>query len=228
MRAAAIKILLVQGGLGDSVGPLLERHGYRVVWVQTAKQALERVTSEKPALVIIDVPSLIANAEKLCQEVKRIRDIPVLMLGEQGAGVNGKAARAYAGCADEFVPRPLRARRLLLRIAKLLPEGLATELRCGDLVFRPADGILRKRDKEVYLNPKLSRLLQLFMQHPGEVLTRRVLMQQVWDTDYIGDTRTLDVHIRWLRLAIEDDPTMPVYLRTVRGQGYCFQNPKKK
>ena len=228
MRAAAVKILLVQGGLGDSVGPLLERHGYRVVWVQTAKQALERVTSEKPALVIIDVPSLIANAEKLCQEVKRIRDIPVLMLGGQDAGVNGKAARAYVGCADEFLPRPLRARRLLLRIAKLLPEGLAIELRCGDLVFRPADGILRKRDKEVYLNPKLSRLLQLFMQHPGEVLTRRVLMQQVWDTDYIGDTRTLDVHIRWLRLAIEDDPTMPVYLRTVRGQGYCFHNPKKK
>ena len=55
-----------------------------------------------------------------------------------------------------------------------------------------------------------------------------MLMQQVWDTDYIGDTRTLDVHIRWLRLAIEDNPTMPVYLRTVRGQGYCFQNPKKK
>ena len=228
MRAAPIKILLVQGGLGDSVGPLLERHGYRVVWVQTAKQALERVMSEKPALVVIDVPSLVANAERLCQEVKRIRDIPVLMLGGQDARVNGETARAYAGCANEFLPRPLRARRLLLRIAKLLPEGLAIELRCGDLVFRPADGILRKRDKEVYLNPKLSRLLQLFMQHPGEVLTRRVLMQQVWDTDYIGDTRTLDVHIRWLRLAIEDNPTMPVYLRTVRGQGYCFHNPKKK
>ena len=71
MRAAAIKILLVQGGLGDSVGPLLERHGYRVMWAQTAKQALERVTSEKPALVIIDAPSLIANAERLCQDVKR-------------------------------------------------------------------------------------------------------------------------------------------------------------
>jgi DNA-binding response OmpR family regulator len=207
---------------------LLERHGYRVVWVQTAKQALERVTSEKPALVVIDVPSLIANAEKLCQEVKRIRDIPVLMLGDQDAAANGKSARAYAGCADDFLPRPLRARRLLMRISKLLPEGLATELRCGDLVFRPADGILRKRDKEIYLNPKLSRLLQFFMQHPDEVLTRRVLMQQVWDTDYVGDTRTLDVHIRWLRLAIEDDPTMPVYLRTVRGQGYCFHNPKKK
>jgi len=229
MRSAPIKILLVQGGLGDSVGPLLERHGYRVMWAQTAKQALERVISEKPALVIIDAPSLIANAERLCQDVKRLKDLPVLMLGEQAGEENGKQAeRAYAGCADEFVPRPLRARRLLLRIAKLLPEGLTTELRCGDLVFRPADGILRKRDKEIYLNPKLSRLLQVFMQHPGEVLTRRMLMQQVWDTDYIGDTRTLDVHIRWLRLAIEDNPTMPVYLRTVRGQGYCFHNPKKK
>jgi len=228
MRAAAIKILLVQGGLGDSAGPLLERHGYRVVWVQTAKQALERVTSERPALVVIDAPSLVANAEKLCQEVKRIKDIPVLMLGDQEARDNGKPERLYTGCADEFLPRPLRARRLLLRVAKLLPEGLATELCCGDLVFRPADRILRKRDKEIYLNPKLSRLLQLFMQHPGEVLTRRMLMQQVWDTDYIGDTRTLDVHIRWLRMAIEDNPTMPVYLQTVRGQGYCFQNPKKK
>jgi len=228
MRAAAIKILLVQGGLGDSAGPLLERHGYRVVWVQTAKQALERVTSERPALVVIDAPSLVANAEKLCQEVKRIKDIPVLMLGDQEARDNGKPERLYTGCADEFLPRPLRARRLLLRVAKLLPEGLATELCCGDLVFRPADRILRKRDKEIYLNPKLSRLLQLFMQHPGEVLTRRMLMQQVWDTDYIGDTRTLDVHIRWLRMAIEDNPTMPVYLQTVRGQGYCFHNPKKK
>ncbi len=76
MRSAAIKILLVQGGLGDSVGPLLERHGYRVIWVQTAKQALERVASEKPALVIIDAPSLIANPEKLCQEIKRTKIFP--------------------------------------------------------------------------------------------------------------------------------------------------------
>ena len=64
------------------------------------------------------------------------------------------------------------------------------------------------------------------MQQPGEVLTRKYLMQQVWETSYLGDTRTLDVHIRWLREKVEDDPTDPVYLRTVRRQGYRFENPK--
>ncbi len=109
-----------------------------------------------------------------------------------------------------------------------MPEGQALELHSGDLIFRPADGVLRKRAEELYLNPKLSKLLQLFMQRPGEVLTRKFLMQQVWETSYLGDTRTLDVHIRWLREAIEDNPTDPIYLRTVRRQGYRFENPKAR
>jgi len=228
MKTAVTKILLVQGGLGDSVGPVLERHGYRVIWVRTAKHALERIVSEKLALVVIDAPSLNANAERLCQEIKRIKDVAVLMIGNDGSPGNGVVASTYEGCADAFISRPLQTRRLLSRVERLLPEGLAIELRCGELVFRPADGILRKRDEEVYLNPKLSKLLQLFMQHQGEVLARKTLMQQVWDTDYLGDTRTLDVHIRWLREAIEDNPTEPAYLRTVRGQGYRFDNPKRK
>ena len=228
MKTAVTKILLVQGGLGDSVGPVLERHGYRVIWVRTAKHALERIASEKLALVVIDAPSLNANAEKLCQEIKRIKDIAVLMIGNDGSSGNGLTTGTYDGCADAFISRPLQIRRLLSRVERLLPEGLAIELRCGELVFRPADGILRKRDEEVYLNPKLSKLLQLFMRHQGEVLPRKTLMQQVWDTDYLGDTRTLDVHIRWLREAIEDNPTEPAYLRTVRGQGYRFENPKRK
>ncbi len=228
MKTAATKILLVQGGLGDSVGPVLERHGYRVIWVDTAKGALERVAKEKLALVIIDAPSLNANAEKLCQEIKRIKELPVLMISADVSAANGTNPSAYRGCADAFVSRPLQLRRLLSRLEKLLPKGLTLELRCGELVFRPADGILRKRNEEIYLNPKLSKLLQLFMQRQGEVLPRKLLMQQVWETDYLGDTRTLDVHIRWLREAIEDNPTEPMYLRTVRGQGYRFENPKAK
>lgn len=228
MKTAATQILLVQGGLGDSVGPILERYGYRVTWVRTAKNALLRVTNASPALVIIDAPSLSASAEKLCQEIKRIKAVPVLMIGDEATPTKEATAGAYDGCADAFVPRPLQLRRLLSRVEKLMPEGQAVELRCGDLIFRPADGILRKRNEEIYLNPKLSKLLQLFMQRQGEVLSRKVLMQQVWETSYLGDTRTLDVHIRWLREAIEDNPTEPLYLRTVRGQGYRFDNPKAK
>jgi DNA-binding response OmpR family regulator len=230
MKIAATKILLVQGGLGDSVGPILERYGYRVAWVRTAKNALTRVANETPALVVIDLPSLRVSAEKLCQAIKRAKDVPVLLIGAEPTSANGTsaAANAYEGCADAFVPRPLQLRRLLSRVERLMPEGQAVELRCGDLVFRPADGILRKRSEEQYLNPKLSKLLQLFMQRQGEILPRKLLMQQVWDTSYLGDTRTLDVHIRWLREAIEDNPTEPTYLHTVRGQGYRFDNPKRK
>jgi len=225
MKISATKILLVQGGLGDSVGPILERCGYRVVWVRTAKNALAKLASETPALVVIDLPSLRVSADKLCVAMKRVKDVPVLVIGAE-TSTNGTAP--YEGCGDAFVPRPLQLRRLLSRVEKLMPEGQAVELRCGDLVFRPADGVLRRRTEEQHLNPKLSKLLQLFMQRQGEVLPRKLLMQQVWDTSYLGDTRTLDVHVRWLREAIEDNPTEPAYLHTVRGQGYKFDNPKRK
>ncbi len=233
-RTATRKILLVQGGLGDSVGPVLEQHGYRVAWVRSAKNAIAFFEKDTPALVIIDVPSLKVSAERLCQSVKRLQqEVPViLLLPEVHANGNGTAPAAAGAatstCADATLQRPLQARRLLSRVDKMMPEGQALELRCGDIIFRPADGVLRKRLDELYLNPKLSKLLQLFMQQPGEVLTRKFLMQQVWDTSYLGDTRTLDVHIRWLREAIEDDPTDPIYLRTVRRQGYRFENPKAR
>ena len=231
-RTTIKKILLVQGGLGDSVGPALEQHGYRVAWVRSAKNALDFIQKDLPALVVIDVPSLRVSAERLCQSIKRTGNVPVVLLGpEQQAGVtqNGTAPSTLSpACADAFIPRPLQLRRFLTRVEKLMPEGQALELRCGDLVFRPTDGILRKRTDELYLNPKLSKLLQLFMQRPGEVLTRKFLMQQVWETSFMGDTRTLDVHIRWLREAIEDEPADPIYLRTVRRQGYRFENPKTR
>lgn len=230
-RTAIKKILLVQGGLGDSVGPVLEQHGYRVAWVRSAKNALAFFDKDIPALVIIDIPSLRISAERLCQSIKRLQKVPVILIGPEPGTISAAqlpSTVAAQSCADAFVQRPLQVRRLLTRVDKLMPEGQAIELRSGDLTFRPADGVLRKKTDELYLNPKLSRLLQLFMQQPGEVLTRKYLMQQVWDTSYLGDTRTLDVHIRWLREAIEDNPTDPVYLRTVRRQGYRFENPKAR
>jgi DNA-binding response OmpR family regulator len=195
---------------------------------------MEFCEKDTPALVIIDVPSLKVSADRLCLSIKRVQDVPVILIGPEphtnGTSSAPQLANTFAvpGCADAYLPRPLQLRRLLNRVDKMMPEGQALELRCGDLIFRPAEGVLRKRADELYLNPKLSKLLQLFMQQPGEVLTRKFLMQQVWDTSYLGDTRTLDVHIRWLREAIEDDPTDPTYLRTVRRQGYRFENPKAR
>ena len=230
MKTSVPKILLVQGGLGDSVGPILEKNGYRVDWVRTAKNAIDRVMSHPPALVIIDVPSLRVSAEKLAHSIKRIAEVPVLFIGSEVQVEKESKEKEIVEIevADGFVPRPLQLRRLLSRVEKLMPEGQTVELKCGELVFHPSDGVLRKKSDEQYLNPKLSKLLALFLQHQGEILTRKFLMLQVWDTSYMGDTRTLDVHIRWLREAIEDDATDPIYLRTVRGQGYRFDNPKAR
>jgi DNA-binding response OmpR family regulator len=223
MKAAPTKILLIQGGLGDSVQPALERSGYRVIWVQTAKYALERVNTDTPALVIIDVPSMRVDVGRLCLALKRAKEIPVLLIGEEG-----KDKCEGMELADGFIPRPLQLRKLLSRVEKMMPAGQSIEFRCGEIVFRPYDGMVRFRGKDHYLNPKLNKLLLTFMQKQGEIIPRKFLMQHVWDTSYMGDTRTLDVHIRWLREAIEDDPSHPIFLKTVRGQGYRFDNPKKK
>jgi DNA-binding response OmpR family regulator len=222
MKPTPTKIFLIQGGLGDSVQPALERSGYRVIWVRMAKHALDRVKSDAPSLIIIDVPSLLrVSVERLCQAIKRVHDAPILLIGDEGEELDVPSADAY-------LPRPLQLKRLLQRVEKLMPQGQSVELRCGDIVFRPNDGIVRRRSDEKYLNPKLSKLLLTFLQRQGEVIPRKFLMQHIWDTAYMGDTRTLDVHIRWLREAIEDDPSEPIYLKTIRGQGYRFDNPRPR
>ncbi len=100
------------------------------------------------------------------------------------------------------------------------PLGL---LRAGDLTLNLESCHLTKGELTYKLTPKECKLLEVFMSNEGKVLTRKFLMKEVWETDYMGDTRTLDVHIRWLRKKIEDDPSSPLYLRTVRGVGYRFE-----
>lgn len=193
-----------------------------MIWVRTSKYALERLANDEPVLVIVDSPSLKGGAEKVCRAIKRRRGIPILVIGDEAPVEN------FAEYADAHLVRPLQLKRLLARVEKLMPEGQSVEFRCGDIVFRPSDGKVRKRSAEHQLNPKLSRLLLTFMQRQGEVIPRKFLMQHIWETTYMGDTRTLDVHIRWLRKVIEDDPSAPSYLKTIRGQGYRFDNPKQK
>ena len=226
-RASAKRILLVQGGNGDSVGPILEQHGYGVAWVRTVKNAQSLLEKQFTALVIIDAPSVYGSIEKLCLLIKNTFKLPIILIGsdEIGPESNSEDILAAAGIADACLQHPLQLQRLLSRVKKLMPEGQGPELICGDIAFYPANAMVRRKSQEHYLNPKLTKLLTLFMQHTGELITRKRLMNQIWDTDFMGDTRTLDVHIRWLREAIEEDPTHPVYLRTVRGQGYRFENP---
>ena len=120
---------------------------------------------------------------------------------------------------------PFTSRKLLYRVKKLAETLPNREIQIGNLSLDPDTRILRKGETAEQLRPLEAALLALFMRNPGRVLSRREIMKEVWETDYVGDTGTLSVHVRWLRLKIEDEPGTPRYLRTVRGVGYRFAVP---
>jgi len=119
----------------------------------------------------------------------------------------------------ETKPRPVQP------VSPGSPQTPAVLLRCGSLVFHPETNTVTKNGRPLPLTPKATRLFAVLIRHAGEALSRNFLVREVWETDWTGDTRTLDVHIRWLRQRIEDDPSHPVYLRTIRGLGYCLTPP---
>jgi DNA-binding response OmpR family regulator len=139
------------------------------------------------------------------------------MLAE-GHGSAGATAQAY-------MTPPFTSRKLLYRVKKVAGSLTSHTLKVGDLDLNPDTRTLRKGDTAVQLRPKEAALLALFMRNPGRVLNRREIMKEVWETDYADDTGTVNVHVRWLRVKIEDDPSSPRYLRTVRGVGYRFDAP---
>jgi DNA-binding response OmpR family regulator len=131
--------------------------------------------------------------------------------------------------ADVYLEQPFTGRKLLNRVRDLLPVDLNQEeiIRFGGILFYRSKRAVETVDKgEQRLTPKLALLLEEFLRHPNELVSRRQLMRNVWQTDYVGDTRTLDVHMRWVRECIEEDPSNPTFLRTVRGKGFILAIPK--
>jgi DNA-binding response OmpR family regulator len=133
-------------------------------------------------------------------------------------------AIAESQAAASMTP-PCTSRKLLFRLRKVAEALPSRDVELGDLVLDPLACILGKGRSRIHLRPKEAALLAFFMRNPGRVLSREEIMKEVWDTDYVEDTRTLNVHICWLRLKIEDDPGQPRLLRTVRGVGYRFDMP---
>jgi DNA-binding response OmpR family regulator len=202
---------------------MLERNGFKVSRARNGKQAVAQAKEVLPALAVIDPSSLRINGARLSHMLKRAVDtIVVVWVLDEGVTV------ADDGGADLFLQRPFTARKLLNRVRKLLPEIENDVLVVGEIVFNVEKREVRKGEHRCRLTPKQAMLLEALMSQPGEVLSRRFLMKHVWNTDYLGDTRTLDVHVRWVREAIEDDPSNPRYLNTVRGVGYRFDDPGSK
>jgi DNA-binding response OmpR family regulator len=217
-----LRILLVEKDMttADLLVPSLERKEYHVTVARTQRQALARIRSVCPDVLIIDVASFGIGGYKVRDTLRtRLSGVPTILMLEKGHDSAGSTAEA-------FMTPPFTSRKLLYRVKKVSETLTSRELRAGNLALDPETRILRREGKSLHLRPKEAALLAYFMNNPGRVLSRQELMREIWETEYMGDTRTLSVHVRWLRLRIEEDPSKPRLLRTVRGVGYRFQVPE--
>ncbi len=217
-------ILVVEGrkSAAEHLALILNDQGYNVVSARTQRDTWAKVQETHPAvIVLVDSPSLRFSSRRLCDAL-RDTEIPVLMLLPEGKKID------YSIGAQTYLRYPFSTEQLVNRIVRLLLAPDDELLKAGDLVLNVKHRYVFCGERESRLTPKQALLLQVLMRHSGEILPRAFLMKQVWNTDYMGDTRTLDVHVHCVRKAIEKNPKSPVYLRTVRRVGYCFQVPDEK
>lgn len=211
------QVLLVESGRTNSpsYAAALEKRGYAVTVERTAPAALKRTQGMTPDVVVLNAASLRTSGARMCRQLKtHLNGTPILLIAD-------KKSVPDANCgASSLLVAPFTARKLLNGVARLLPADESKALKLGPIRLNLEQQKVSCGGREERVTPKQARLLEMFMRSPGQLLTRKAIIKHVWDTDYTGDTRTLDVHMSWLRGVIEPNPRKPRYLKTVRGQGY--------
>jgi DNA-binding response OmpR family regulator len=213
------RILWIEGKRAESPPfvPGLRKKGYIVETAQTGDDALALLPSFNPDLVVINAASMRTSGKRICAVMqKQACGAPVVLIAAAGR------PPASDTPADVILILPFTARKLLNRIKPLLPGDGDNLLDIGPIRLDVERKRVRCLEREATLTPRLTQLLQIFLTHPGEALERERLFREVWNTEYTADTRTLDVHISWLRQAIEENPRKPRFLKTIRGVGYRF------
>lgn len=224
----AQKILIVDDErlIVDSVKYGLQKENYAIVAAYDGDQAITKVRDEKPDLVLLDIQLPKKDGWAVCREIRLTSRVPIIMLTARSEEAD-KVLGLELG-ADDYLAKPFSMRELLARVRAALRrvteyvEPLAQLTRIGDVEIDPRSHRASIHGKGLELTKKEYDLLQVLMTHSGKVVTRNDLIDRVWQTDWVGDTRTLDVHIRWLREKIENNPGKPRYIQTVRGVGYRF------
>jgi DNA-binding response OmpR family regulator len=200
----------------DLLVPSLLRKGYQVRVAQNQRQAIGQIRSLRPNLLVVDVASFGLRGYSVSDAVRtRLTGVPTVLLLEEGH-------QAAGGAAEAFMIRPFTSRKLLHRVQVAAKHITVREIQVGSLLLDLDGRVLYKGKQSWQLRPKEATVLALLMENAGKVLSRQEIMKKVWETDYMGDTRTLSVHVCWLRQKIEQDPRHPTLLRTVRGVGYCL------
>jgi DNA-binding response OmpR family regulator len=215
--------------LRETLAEALDADGFQVVTAADGREALARFREHHPDLVVLDLMLPELSGIEVCRIIRQESGVPILMLTAKSSEVD-KVVGLELG-ADDYVTKPFSLRELTARIRALLrrteqpvAEGPAS-IAVGDLTVDLAGRRLLRDGEPVPLKPKVFELLAFLVRHPGQVFSREQLLEQVWSYDYAGETRTVDVHVHWLRAAVEADPAAPTLIQTVRGIGYVFRRP---
>ncbi len=225
------RILLVEDeeSYREPLAYLLGREGFDVATAATGPDALEAFDEGGADLVLLDLMLPGLSGTEVCRRLRSTSDVPIIMVTAKDGEID-KVVGLELG-ADDYVTKPYSSRELLARIRAVLRRGesavrAADEAEDGDvLALGPVEmdverHVVRVRGERVAFPLKEFELLELLLRNPGRVLTRGQLIDRIWGSDYVGDTKTLDVHVKRIRAKIEDDPAAPRLLTTVRGLGY--------
>ena len=228
-RDGAARILVVEDeeSLADTLRYNLEREGYLVSLATDGRRALERFGVERPSLVILDLMLPEISGLDVCRQIRRASDVPIIMVTAKDAEAD-KVTGLELG-ADDYVTKPFSVRELVSRVrAHLRRAGMqGGSVRDDVMAVGPVQMDVSRHEVQVNgravdFTPKEFELLETFLRRHGRLLTREFLISEVWGSDYFGDTKTLDVHVKRIRKKVERDPHQPHHLVTVRGLGYKF------
>jgi DNA-binding response OmpR family regulator len=207
----------------------LDQEGYRVVEAADGAEAMRLFRKEHPDLVLLDLMLPEISGVEVCRRMRAESDVPILMLTARDSEVD-KVVGLEVG-ADDYVTKPFSLRELLARVRALLrradtrpvsadPE---TAVRVGTVDVDLAGRRLLREGRQVPITPRAFELLTFLVRNRGRAFTREQLLEHVWGYDFAGETRTVDVHVHWLRQLVEPDPSRPAFLQTVRGVGYALR-----
>jgi DNA-binding response OmpR family regulator len=209
-------ILIIEGRHAEipSFAPELQKKGFTVETARSGSDAISQLETTSPDLAVVNAASLRSSGVRICQSLRDKNDkLPIILILDKDTTVAKDSA-------DVILHLPFTVQKLANRIKPLLPGDGKDVLQAGPIRLDSERRRVRCLGKNAKLTPRLVALLKILMEHHGEVVEREHLFKEVWETDYTGDTRTLDVHISWLRRAIELDPLKPKFLKTIRGVGY--------